>query len=46
MRHVLFFAQDKELVEQVLDSVVRFVSQVEVVEMEFARDGRGWGMIQ
>jgi hypothetical protein len=46
MRHVLFFAQDKELVEQVLDSVVRFVSRVEVVEMEFTRDGRGWELIQ
>ena len=46
MRHVLFFAQDNELVEQVLDSVVRFVSNVEVVEMEFTRDGRGWDLIQ
>jgi len=46
MRHVLFFAQDKELVERVLDSVVRFVSRVEVVEMEFTRDGRGWELIR
>ncbi len=46
MRHVLFFAQDNELVERVLDSVVRFVSSVEVVEMEFTRDGRGWDLIQ
>jgi len=46
MRHVLFFAQDNELVERVLDSVVRFASSVEVVEMEFTRDGRGWDLIQ
>lgn len=46
MRHVLFFAQDNELVERVLDSVVSFVSNVEVVEMEFTRDGRGWDLIQ
>jgi hypothetical protein len=45
MRHVLFFAQDKELVENVLDSVVRFVSCVEVVEMEFTRDKRAWELI-
>jgi len=46
MRHVLFFAQDSELVERVLDSVVRLVSTVEVMEMEFTRDGRGWDLIQ
>jgi len=46
MRHVLFFAQDKELVARVLDSVVRFVSSVEVMEMEFTPDGRAWELIQ
>lgn len=46
LRHVLFFAQDNHLVENVLDSVVRFVSSVEVLEMEFTRDGRGWELIQ
>ncbi len=46
MRHVLFFAQDSELVERVLDSVVRLASRVEVMEMEFTRDGRGWELIQ
>ena len=46
MRHVLFFAQDKELVERVLDSVVHFVSSVEVVEMEFTPDQRAWELIR
>lgn len=46
MRHVLFFARDNELVEQVLDSVVNFASCVEVVEMEFAPDRRAWDLIQ
>ncbi len=46
MRHVLFFAQDEELVERVLDSVVHFVSAVEVVEMEFTPDHRAWELIR
>jgi len=46
MRHVLFFAQDKELVERVLDSVVHLVSSVEVVEMEFTPDQRAWELIR
>lgn len=46
MRHVLFFAQDNELVERVLDSVVHFVSSVEVVEMEFTPDHCAWELIR
>jgi len=46
MRHVLFFALDKELVARVLDSVVHFVSSVEVVEMEFTPDRRAWELIR
>lgn len=46
MRHVLFFAQDSELVERVLDSVVQFVSSVEVMEMEFTPDRRAWELVQ
>lgn len=46
MRHVLFFAHDNELVEQVLDSVVHFASRVEVMEMEFMPDHRAWELIQ
>ncbi len=46
MRHVLFFAQDKELVERILDSVVHLVSSVEVVEMEFTPDQRAWELIR
>lgn len=46
MRHVLFFAQDKELVARVLDSIVHFVSSVEVMEMEFTPDRRAWELIR
>lgn len=46
MRHLLFFAQDNELVERVLDSVVHFVSSVEVMEMEFTPDHRAWELIR
>jgi hypothetical protein len=45
MRHVLFFAQDKEFVARILDSVVHFVSSVDVVEMEFTPDQRAWELI-
>jgi hypothetical protein len=46
MRHVLFFAQDGQIVEQVLDSVVNFVSHVEVLEMEFTPDHRAWELVR
>ena len=46
MRHVLFFAQDDELGERVLDAVVHFVSSAEVVEMEFTPGGRAWEMVR
>jgi hypothetical protein len=46
MRHVLFFAQDNEIVERVLDSVVQFASGVEVMEMEFTPDYRAWELVR
>jgi hypothetical protein len=46
MRHVLFFAHDSELVERVLDSVVKFVASVEVMEMEFTPDRRAWELVR
>jgi hypothetical protein len=46
MRHVLFFAQDNELVDRVLDAVVHFASSVEVMEMEFTPDCRAWEMVR
>ena len=46
MRHVLFFAQDDELVERVLDAVVHFASSVEVMEMEFTPDARAWETVR
>ncbi len=46
MRHVLFFAQDGDLVGRVLDSVVHFAASVEVVEMEFTPDERAWELVR
>jgi hypothetical protein len=46
MRHVLFFTQDDELVERVLDAVVHFASSVEVMEMEFTPDARAWETVR
>jgi hypothetical protein len=42
MRHILFFAPDRELVEQLLESTVEFVSSVPVGEYIFAPDERAW----
>ena len=46
MRHVLFFAHDPEIVERVLDSIVRFASSTEIVEMEFTPDHRAWELVR
>jgi hypothetical protein len=45
MRHVLFFAHEKELVSRVFDSVVDFVSRVEVSRLIFTPHGRAWELI-
>jgi len=45
MRHVLFFAHEKELVSRVFDSVVDFVSRVEVSRLIFTPDARAWELI-
>jgi hypothetical protein len=45
MRHVLFFAEEKEMVARVFDSVLEFVSRVEVAQLVFTPDARAWELI-
>ena len=46
MRHVLFFAEEKELVAKVFDSVLEFVSRVTVAQLIFTPDARAWELIR
>jgi hypothetical protein len=46
MRHVLFFAEEKEMVARVFDSILEFVSGVEVAQLVFTPDARAWELIQ
>jgi hypothetical protein len=46
MRHVLFFAEEKEMVSRVFDSVLQFVSRVEVAQLVFTPDARAWELIR
>lgn len=46
MRNVLFFAEEKELVAKVFDSVLEFVSRVQVAQLIFTPDVRAWELIQ
>ena len=46
MRHVLFFAEEKELVAKVFDSVLEFVSRVHVAQLIFTPDARAWELIR
>jgi hypothetical protein len=45
MRHILFFAHENDLVSRVFDSVVDFVSRVEVWRLIFTPDARAWELI-
>jgi hypothetical protein len=45
MRHVLFFAKDPILAARVLDSMIAFVSRVQVVRLAFMPDQRVWELI-
>jgi hypothetical protein len=45
MRHILLFAHEKDLVSRVFDSVVDFVSRVEVLHLMFTPDVRAWELI-
>jgi hypothetical protein len=46
MRHVLFFAEEKEIIARVFDSVLEFVSRVEVAQLVFTPDARAWELIR
>ncbi len=46
MRHILFFAEEKEMVARVFDSVLEFVSRVEVKQLVFTADARAWELIE
>ncbi len=46
MRHVLFFAEEKDLVAKVFDSVLEFVSRITVAHLIFTPDARAWELIQ
>jgi hypothetical protein len=46
MRHVLFFAEEKEMEARVFDSVLEFVSHIEVAQLVFTPDARGWELIR
>jgi hypothetical protein len=45
MRHVLFFAHEEEMVARVFDSVLDFVSRVQVTQLMFTPDPRAWALI-
>jgi hypothetical protein len=45
MRHVLFFAQDEDMVKKIFDSVMEFISRVRVARLVFTPDERVWGLI-
>lgn len=45
MRHILFFAEEKEMVAKVFDSVLAFVSNIEVAQFVFTPDSRAWELI-
>lgn len=46
MRHILFFAEEKEMVARILDSVLEFVSRIEVAQLVFTPDSRAWELIR
>jgi hypothetical protein len=39
-RHILFFAEDADLVRNVFDSAVEFVSRVNIARLPFQADAR------
>jgi energy-coupling factor transporter ATP-binding protein EcfA2 len=45
LRHVLFFAQDPEMVRMIFDTVCEFVTRVPVRRLVFAPDARVWELI-
>jgi hypothetical protein len=45
MRHILFFAHEEQMVARVFDSVLEFVSRVQVSRLVFTPDARAWELI-
>jgi hypothetical protein len=45
MRHILFFAREPEMVVRVFDSVLEFISKVNVRKLIFTRDSRAWQVL-
>ena len=45
MRHILFFAHEEEMVARVFDSVLEFLSRVQVSRLIFTPDARVWELI-
>ena len=46
MRHILFFADDRELVRRVFDAALRFVSSVNVAKLVFTPDPGAWELVR
>ncbi|HUJ30409.1 MAG TPA: hypothetical protein VLY23_03965 [Candidatus Acidoferrum sp.] len=46
LRHILFFACDRDLVQRVFDAALAFVSSVNVAKLVFTPDSRAWELIQ
>lgn len=46
LRNILFFAHDRELVRQVFDAALHFVSTVSVANLIFTPDERAWELIR
>ena len=46
LRHILFFAEDADLVRAVFDSAVAFVSRVRTARLAFRPDARIWEMVE
>jgi len=45
MRHILFFAEDADLVRRVFDSALEFVSRVNTARLAFQPDARIWELV-
>ena len=46
LRHILFFANDQELVKRVFESAVEVVSRVPVARFTFAPEERAWELVR
>lgn len=46
LRHLLFFANDGDLVAQIFDSVLNFVRRVPVAKLVFTPDARAWELVR